>query len=1082
MALDANNINEIEERLRRYSPGLPETFRDALTQLRASLNDEDLNRWLEEALALASHSLRSWEAAADYFRASPTVMVFLDQQAFVRWVGAGRELAEVSSAVAGAYFRASPTALPHLAGAQISEWAGLGQRLYKGTWKSISLASDFFAGSPVLMHSLSLTEMARLVRILDGLSERSAELASACLASSVTVFSHVERQDRHAFLDFAAAVADASWPESNLYFQKGPDLLRHVDPDQRARYLDLSARVARRIGRQAYTLFSEGAAALRQVDGHYHHRLIDLADSLVVTSPVAAMSFIKSAPEVLVRLKIDEIEEWHAAGQEILRDSYEGGEAFFRLESGKSEQVIASLSARVDLNHVSELLRLYAKALTGSNISVQPIAALEEKGIGWVTERGPSTEGTSVYLPEYIEEFGGKSENFSVYKVYATHQAAHLEFGSFWFDYARPGQVFEPRRLEVEKELRRRGGVTKDRWLTDMERFFDLFPQRQIALDLFTIAEDARIDGYILREYGGIRKPNRLVQEKELSRRPEVRQLPLKEGFIENLVRASLGGENAIEYPRPLRPLLINALQVLNALTSNDARVEDSAEAALLLYDIVEQVPNIPPDALQDVDWDQLSEEDMEMMRVPPGSAGAQEGAEPMPGGSEEEYSSPEQVEFRGDFKPELVQLLMRLRLQQGQKQEGAEGMSPLTPEQLKELMEKSVEINITGMAEGDLASTIGLFLTNLEKEAGTPIPDDKMAPRDGQPVDQEPEPVGELPVEIKTYYYDEWDFRAADYKPRWCAVRERVLEEGSEDFFEKALRENSALVAETQRQFELLKPETFRKIKRLEDGEDIDLDAAIDFLVGKKAGHGEIPKIYWRRNKIERDVAVAFLLDMSASTDEEIEKRRKQPDEEDDFDDDPRKYFQWLAQRRAQQLVEPPKRIIDLEKESLVLLTRALEAIGDRYGIYGFSGYGRDNVEYFVIKDLEETFGEAVRKRIDKVTPIRSTRMGPAIRHTASKLLESDAKVKILFLVSDGRPQDHGYGRDRTEKEYAIHDTHKALVEAKHKGIIPFALTVDKEGHDYLGQMCGDMGYEILSDIEILPSRLPTLYRKLTE
>ena len=155
---------------------------------------------------------------------------------------------------------------------------------------------------------------------------------------------------------------------------------------------------------------------------------------------------------------------------------------------------------------------------------------------------------------------------------------------------------------------------------------------------------------------------------------------------------------------------------------------------------------------------------------------------------------------------------------------------------------------------------------------------------------------------------------------------------------------------------------------------------------------------------------------------------------------------------------------------------------IQDRYGIYGFSGYGRENVEYFVIKDLDEAFGDHITRRIDRVTPIRSTRMGPAIRHTTFKLEQSDAKAKILFLVSDGRPQDHGYGRDRTEKEYAIHDTHKALVEAKHKGIVPFALTVDKEGHDYLGVMCGDIAYEVLGDIELLPSRLPTLYRRLTE
>ena len=76
---------------------------------------------------------------------------------------------------------------------------------------------------------------------------------------------------------------------------------------------------------------------------------------------------------------------------------------------------------------------------------------------------------------------------------------------------------------------------------------------------------------------------------------------------------------------------------------------------------------------------------------------------------------------------------------------------------------------------------------------------------------------------------------------------------------------------------------------------------------------------------------------------------------------------------------------------------------------------------------------------------------MGPAIRHATYKLNMTDAKVKILFLLSDGRPQDHGYGRDRTEKEYAIHDTKQALNEAKREGITPFALTVDRAGHDYL-------------------------------
>ena len=175
-----------------------------------------------------------------------------------------------------------------------------------------------------------------------------------------------------------------------------------------------------------------------------------------------------------------------------------------------------------------------------------------------------------------------------------------------------------------------------------------------------------------------------------------------------------------------------------------------------------------------------------------------------------------------------------------------------------------------------------------------------------------------------------------------------------------------------------------------------------------------------------------------------------------------------------------PGKKIIDLEKESTVLIIEALEAIGDTYGIYGFSGYGRQDVSFHVIKEFDQILDDAVKKRIDSIKPLRSTRMGAAIRHTNSKLLDCPAKVKILMLISDGRPQDHGYGDNRGDHEYAIRDTKQALIESKQEGIVPFLITVDKEGHDYLKEICGDIGYEVVADIESLPHRLPTIYKYL--
>jgi hypothetical protein len=1069
MPLDEAYLQDAEARIQSISPVIIEAFQESVARLPEGLADDHLRLWVESGIELAGHSLRSWEAAGEYFRAGPALLPQLDEAALRQWVEAGLSLAELASPMATTYFKAGPEVLPLLAGPEVREWAQLGRQLYKATWKSISLSSDFFTLSPMLLRSLSLAELGRLTHVLEGVSDRSADLAAACLDATPQVLNSLNHDELVAFLDFAGAISDSAWPEASLYFQRGPDLLQGIEPTERAHYLEFSTRVARRLGRQAFNLFADGALALKETFHPYHGRLIELADNLVPLSPTAAMSMIKITPHLAERLRLDEIEYWHAAGFEILHQTAEGGEAYFRLESGKAEQMIQSLSARVDLPQVAELLRLYGKALTGANISVHPLAALADKGIGWVRERGATTEGTSIFLPNHIEEFDNKTDNFGVFKVYATHQTGHLEFGSFEFDFRSRGGVLPRKRHLVERQRRREGIVTKRRWLTDMERFFDLFPDRQLGSDLFSLVEDLRIDVRIRREYSGISRFSRRVQATELVRRPDVRRLPLRQAFVENLVRASLDGAMTIIWPTPLEPLLFQAMSVLDAVRDARANVEDTAETTLLLYDLADRVPNLPPELLQNLDWENLTEEMLQRLQA---EGDLQDGLDQLPEGEESPYESPEQVDFRGDFKPELVQLLMRMRLQQVEGEDETE-LAPLTPEQIKELLEKSVEIDVSD--EYDM-SEFNLLLDNLEKEAAGDFMD---APEDDVPLlDQMAE---SLALVVKTFYYDEWDFRATDYKPRWCAVRERQMEEGGNDFYEKTLHEHATLVNETQRQFELLKPETFRKLKRLEDGEDIDLDAAIEFVVQKRAGHGETQKIYWRRNKVERDVAVAFLLDMSASTDEEIEKHRPRAQDPGDTAD-PRRYYQWLSQNRPPGHVEPPKRIIDLEKESLVLLTRALEVIGDRYGIYGFSGYGRDNVEYYVIKDFEEAFGDNIRRRIDKMAPIRSTRMGPAIRHTTTKLLECDARARILFLVSDGRPQDHGYGRDRTEKEYAIHDTHKALQEAKHKGITPFALTVDKEGHDYLGQMCGDMAYEVLGDIALLPSRLPTLYRMLTE
>ena len=106
---------------------------------------------------------------------------------------------------------------------------------------------------------------------------------------------------------------------------------------------------------------------------------------------------------------------------------------------------------------------------------------------------------------------------------------------------------------------------------------------------------------------------------------------------------------------------------------------------------------------------------------------------------------------------------------------------------------------------------------------------------------------------------------------------------------------------------------------------------------------------------------------------------------------------------------------------------------------------------------------------------------MGPAIRHAAQKLQQTESRIKALIMISDGYPQDHDYGHDRNDKDYGIHDTTKALMEAKKLGVQTFCLTVDPSGHDYLRRMCPDKQYMVIQDVTQLPQELSKVYRSLT-
>jgi hypothetical protein len=300
---------------------------------------------------------------------------------------------------------------------------------------------------------------------------------------------------------------------------------------------------------------------------------------------------------------------------------------------------------------------------------------------------------------------------------------------------------------------------------------------------------------------------------------------------------------------------------------------------------------------------------------------------------------------------------------------------------------------------------------------------------------------------------YDEWDRELGDYRAKWCRVVERRGVRGTRTFVELVRSRYAGAISAIRYQFQLLRPENLRRIRGEIDGEEFDLQAVIDHAIDRRATGRTTDRLYVRKLRRERDVAVAFLLDMSSSTARSISRFPNQP------------------------YSHPGKRIIDIEKEGLVLMSEALEAVGDLYAMHGFSSEGRRNVKFMVFKDFDEPYTADVEKRLGGISYLNNTRLGAAIRHSAAKLVAQEARTKLLVVLSDGRPYDHDYGDSR----YAREDTKMALRQAKRSGITPFCITIDRESEEQLRDLYGEVGYTIIDDVLSLPERMPAIYRRLT-
>jgi hypothetical protein len=232
------------------------------------------------------------------------------------------------------------------------------------------------------------------------------------------------------------------------------------------------------------------------------------------------------------------------------------------------------------LEGVAPVLGLYYRALSGRITALQPYGDSNDP------KQYPDTHST-IRLPERMQRFFSGDDNFIWYKIALTHRAAHYEAGTFAFSFLRPAKYFASLRPSTMDAVQRRAPTS------DLEAFFSLFAQRQLAIEVFTVMEDLRLDEWAKRRYCGLRGAYEKMQRAALNERPLLSALGPRNALAEIMVRISLASKQAFLLPALLHEPARRLMAVMQPLLHQDAGVEDSAEAAMRAYCLLVGLPNM---------------------------------------------------------------------------------------------------------------------------------------------------------------------------------------------------------------------------------------------------------------------------------------------------------------------------------------------------------------------------------------------------------------------------------------------------------------------------------------------------------
>jgi hypothetical protein len=687
-------------------------------------------------------------------------------------------------------------------------------------------------------------------------------------------------------------------------------------------------------------------------------------------------------------------------GLELAARHFEQAVRLMALRSERGRARCRALQTSMPLTRAMAGLTRYLQARTGRPAGLKPLSTLT--GIAdAVLAGGPvaACDGISVYLPEEVDHFARREANADLLRILAKFETALIEYGTFNFDLERVcdlGLVEPPARTDESPPASGAG---------DLERFMAGFGHRGLALDLFTLFEHARLRVRLEGDYPGLVRQGLPVFQAEFRdcRSPAGPPTPLDAAYARLALDLPLEAITFDAAAPGISTLVADMRAAFMAAAPATMPVERCAGLVAAFYPAAAEILAVGQHPYRPL---------AAPFRLP---VQIEAHTRAVAGVAPRAAVIVRRLAARG-LKLYQADLCMHLQRNAGR----------LDPEDVRQLVQQARQ----SQGAGGLPPA---ELPTLDRSDW-----------------QGPDPAGadsavEDPDDVENVVWlREWNHLIGDYLHDYVRVRDRRPAAAADGFYAAVLRRHQGLVRRLKSAFELLRPEGLKLLRQWVEGDEFDYRALLDYALDRRAGIMPSDRLYIKRLKQRRDVAVLLLVDLSRSTSNIVEGSEAT--------------------------------VLDVAKEALVLFSQALEVVGDRYAIAGFSGTGRLGVDYFRIKDFDAGLEDAVRGRIGRLTPQRSTRMGAAVRRATLDLQATEARVRLLIVIGDGFPNDLEYKQD-----YAIADTRQAIGEARARQVYTHAVTVNLPASPRLDDLYGHVHHTVISDVRELPDQLLQIYSALT-